>query len=171
MVDVPIRNHAWFWREGDESKLYQSEDLVKMYYQSVGRNSTFIVGAVPDRDGLIPDADVRAYTEFGKEIQRRFGRPVAETKGNGDVLELKLPRPARFDHAVLMEDIAQGERVREYVVEALAAGGEWRQVAAGQSIGHKWIHRFPAVESPRVRLRITRSVAPPRIRQMAVYHV
>jgi alpha-L-fucosidase len=169
MVDVPIRNHEWFWKAGDERKLYQSADLVKMYYQSVGRNSTFIVGAVPDQDGLIPEADVRVYTEFGKETRRLFGQPVGETKGNSETVELKLRRAARFDHVVLMEDIAQGERVREYVVEAQAAGGEWRRVAGGQSIGHKWIHRFESMEAERVRLRVTRAAAPPRIRSFALY--
>jgi alpha-L-fucosidase len=169
MVDVPIRNHEWFWRAGDERKLYRADDLVKMYYQSVGRNCTFIAGAVPDSDGLIPEADVRVYAEFGKEIRRRFGRPLAETHGKGDVVELRLPRPAAFDHVVLMEEIAQGERVREYVVEVLAAGGEWKRIAGGESIGHKWIHRIPAVEAQRVRLRVTRSAARPMIRSFALY--
>ena len=171
MVDVPIRNHEWFWRPGDEAKLYKADDLVKMYYQSVGRNCTFIAGAVPDQDGLIPAADVQVYADFGKEIRRRFGRPLAETKGNANVVELKLPRAARIDHAVLMEDIAQGERVREYVVESVAAGGEWRRLASGESIGHKWIHRFDPVEAQRVRVRLTKAVAEPRIRSFAVYGV
>ena len=171
MVDVPIRNHEWFWRAGDEGKLYHAADLVKMYYESVGRNCTFIAGAVPDQEGLIPAVDVRVYTEFGREIRRRFDHPLAETKGSGDVVELRLPRPSRFDHAVLMEDIAQGEPVREYVVEALAAGEEWQRLAAGQSIGHKWIHRFPPVEARRVRFRATKSVSPPRIRSFALYNV
>lgn len=70
---------------------------------------------------------------------------------------------------VLMEEIAEGERVREYSVEALAAGGEWRRVAAGESIGHKWIHRFAAVEAERVRLRVTKSAARPLIRRFALY--
>ncbi len=171
MVDVPIRNHNWFWHTGEESKLFTPEQLTQMYYQSVGRNCTFIAGAVPDQDGLIPEADVKVYAEFGNEIRRRFAHPLAQTKGQANELELRLPRPARFDHAVLMEDIAEGERVREYVVETLAAGGEWRRVASGESIGHKWIHRFPPVEAQRVRLRVTKSVAPARIRSFALYGV
>lgn len=169
MVDVPIRNHNWFWHAGEERKLFKPEELVKMYYQSVGRNCTFIAGATPDQNGLIPEADMKVYAEFGREIRRRFAKPVAGKKGHGDILELKLRRPARFDHVVLMEDIAQGERVREYAVEALAPGGEWRRVAAGQSIGHKWIHRFAPLEAQRVRLRVTKAVAPVRIRSFALY--
>jgi alpha-L-fucosidase len=169
MVDVPIRDHNWLWHAGEESKLFTPEQLVKMYYQSVGRNCTFIAGAVPDQDGLIPEADMKVYADFGREIRRRFARPVGETKGSGQTLELKLSRAARFDHVVLMEEIAEGERVREYVVEALAAGGEWRQLAAGESIGHKWIHRFPSVEAEQVRLRVTKAAATPRIRGFALY--
>jgi alpha-L-fucosidase len=170
MVDVPIRNHEWFWRPGDDGKLYQCDDLVRMYYQSVGRNCTFIAGAVPDVNGLIPVSDMRLYAEFGKEIRRRFGRAIAEARGNGDHIELKLPRAARFDHVVVKEDILQGERVREYAIEALAPGGEWRRIASGQSIGHKWIHRVSPIEAPRVRLRVTKSIAPPRIQSLAVFN-
>jgi alpha-L-fucosidase len=112
---------------------------------------------------------MRLYADFGKEIRRRFGQPLGEAKGHGDRIELKLPRAERFDHVVVQEDIVQGERVREYVIEALATGGEWRQVAAGQSIGHKWIHRISPVEAPRVRLRVTKSIAPPHIRSLAVF--
>lgn len=169
MVDVPIRNHEWFWRPGDEGKLYKSEELVKMYYQSVGRNCTFLTGAVVGEDGLIPDADMKLYAEFGREIRRRFGRALGEAKGSGELVELRLPKAARFDHVLVQEEIREGERVREYAIEALAPGGEWRQVAAGQSIGHKWIHRIPPVESPRVRLRVTRAAAAPRIRRLAVF--
>jgi len=68
-----------------------------------------------------------------------------------------------------MEDITQGERVREYSVEVLAEGGEWKQVVSGQSIGHKWINRFAWAKTAGVRLRVTRCVASPRIRKMAVF--
>jgi len=169
MVDVPIRNHEWFWRPRDEAKLFTADDLVKMYYQSVGRNCTFIAGAVPGQDGLIPEADMKLYAAFGREIRRRFGKPLAETNGSGERIELRLRQPASFDHIVLMEDITQGERVREYSVEVLAEGGEWKQVVSGQSIGHKWINRFAPVKTVGVRLRVTKCVASPRIRKMAVF--
>jgi len=98
-----------------------------------------------------------------------FRKPLAETKGTGKVLELGLRQPARIDHVILMEDIAHGERVRKYVVEGLIAGGEWKQLCAGVSIGHKRIQKFDRIEVAKVRFHATESVAEPRIRRMAVY--
>ena len=106
--------------------------------------------------------------EFGKEIRRRFDRPIAQTAGRGDAVELTLPQPAKIDHAIVMEDIEQGERIREYQVEGLVGPGTWRTLAGGQSIGHKRIEQFEPVEVAKIRLRVQKSVAEPLIRMFAV---
>jgi len=170
MVDVPTRNHNWFWAPNEDRLVYPLENLIEMYYTSVGRNCTLILGVVPDRDGLVPEADFRRYEEFGKEIRRRFGKPLAKTSGEGDVVELALPRPARIDHVSVMEEISQGERIRAYEVDGLTGASDWRRLCEGISVGHKRIERFAAVEVARIRLRCTKSVATPKIRELAVYH-
>jgi alpha-L-fucosidase len=169
MVDVPIRNHEWFWRPGDDHKVYTPEAMVEMYYKSVGLNSTLIFGGTPDADGLIPEADFRAYAAFGKEIRRRFGQPLAETKGRGNGVTLRLKRPARIDHVSIMEEILEGERIRRYRVEALTGASQWTEVGAGESVGHKRIHRFAALEAAEVRLTVTQAMGEPLIRSLAVY--
>jgi alpha-L-fucosidase len=70
---------------------------------------------------------------------------------------------------VIMEDIAQGERVREYVVEGREAGGAWQPLCKGSAIGHKRIERFEPVEVGRLRLRVAKAVARPCIRRLAAY--
>lgn len=169
MVDVPIRNHDWFWVPDSDHKVYAVEKLVEMYYRSVGRNSNLILGGTPNRDGLIPDADVKAYKGLGTEIRRRFGKALAKTAGWKSELELPLPRPSRIDHVQLMEDIADGERIRKFIVEGLRPGGEWVPLSTGQSVGHKRIDRFPAIEVAKVRLRCTEVAAPPHIHELAVF--
>lgn len=169
MVDVPIRNHEWFWRPNDDHKVYSPEAMVEMYYKSVGLNSTLIFGGTPDRDGLIPEADFKSYAAFGKEIRRRFGRPLAETKGRGNTVTLKLRKPARIDHVSIMESITEGERIRGYKVEALTGQSQWTTLGVGESVGHKRIHRFSAVEAAEVRFTVARSIAEPLIRNLAVY--
>jgi alpha-L-fucosidase len=170
MVDVPIRNHEWFWRPNDDHKVYTPEAMVDMYYKSVGLNSTLIFGGTPDRDGLIPEADFKSYAAFGREIKRRFGQPVAETRGQGSTVTLKLKKPARIDHVSIMEDIVQGERIRQYTVAGLSGAGQWTPLAEAQSVGHKRIHRFAPVEVAAVRLTVARSTAEPRIRSLAAYN-
>jgi len=169
MVDAPLRGHHWCWKPGTEGTIESLDTLLKWYYQSVGRNCNLIVGLTPDPSGLLPEADAKRCEEFGKEIRRRFGRPLAETSGSGDEVVLALPKPATVDHVSIMEDIAGGERIRQYGVEGLGPGGEWQTLCEGISVGHKRIQRLKRTEVATVRLRVTQSVAPPRIRSLAVY--
>ena len=166
--DVPIRNHDWFWHPDCEHKLYSIEQLMDMYEKSVGRNCNLLLNANIDRDGLVPEPDMRRTVEFGREVRRRFGQPVAETAGRGAQAELPLPRPTAVDRVVLMEQISEGERVREYVVEGMA-GGRWGRLCAGLSIGHKRIERFEAATVTKLRMRCARFVAEPVIRRFAAY--
>jgi alpha-L-fucosidase len=141
-----------------------------MYYKSVGRNSTLIIGVTPDDRGLLPKTDVMRMSEFGKEIKRRFNKPIARTRGKGEIVELKLKESLQINHAVIMEDIKYGERVREYVVESMTGENLWEKVCEGTSIGHKRIQQFAPVEVAGVRLRVTKSTATPIIRSLAVYN-
>jgi alpha-L-fucosidase len=69
-----------------------------------------------------------------------------------------------------MEDIAQGERIRQYVVEGLV-GNAWRKLCAGTAVGHKKIDQFDAVQVRQVRLRMIKAAAAPQIRKLAIYNV
>lgn len=175
MVDVPLRGahgvHNWFWKPGQDHGVESTESLLRMYDQSVGRNCVLTIGEVVTSEGLVPESDIRRLAEFGRAVRERFSRPAGEAGGTGADLELVLDHPARVDQVVLMEDIAQGERVREYAVEGLVGGDQWRPLAQGQSIGHKWIHRFEPVEVARLKLRVSRSAATPIIRRFAAYAV
>jgi alpha-L-fucosidase len=173
MVDVPFRAvagvHNWFWKPGQDENIYTLEQLDTIYDQSVGRNCNLVIGEVITDEGLVPQGDIDRLSEFGQLIQNRFAKPAGETSGTGTELELKLSSPKQIDQVVLAEDIAHGERVREYRVEGLAGGDVWKTLASGQSIGHKWIHRFEPVEVVKVRLTVTKSAVSPIIRTFAVY--
>ena len=168
--DAPLREHDWFWHPKSEGKIRSVDQLVEMYYQSVGRGCNLILNGNIDRDGLVPEADLKRFKEFGDEIRRRFGKSIAETSGRGSAVELALAKPAVIDHAIIMEQIGEGERIRRYVLEGLI-GDRWTELARGQSIGHKRIERFHPIEVTRVRVRATETVAEPVIRKLAVYHV
>jgi alpha-L-fucosidase len=168
--DAPLRNHAWFWHRNQESKIRSVAELVEMYYGSVGRGCNLILNGNIDRDGLVPEPDLKRFQEFGDEIRRRFGKSLAETSGHGNILELPLADPTVIDNAMIMEQIAAGQRVRQYVLEGLL-GDRWTELAHGQSIGHKRIERFRPVAVTKVRFRVTEAVAEPWIRKLAVYRV
>jgi len=166
---VNVHPHWWFWKSKGR-RLKTLDELMGHYYESVGRGAVLLLNSTPDTTGLIPEEDVRQYAAFGAEIRRRFGTPLAETTGRGSVVELALDGPTTIDHVITMEDIREGERVREYVIEG-ASDGDWQQLARGSSIGHKKIDCFPPVEVSKVRIRVTRQAAEPLIRRLAVFRV
>lgn len=168
--DVPIRKRHWFWHPDDEASLRSLEDVLDIYYRSVGHGATLLLNISPDNRGLLPEVDVERVIEFGDEIRRRFGQPVSQTSGEGTELLLKLEYIQPVNHVIIMEDIAHGERVREYVLEAFSHD-EWKELVRGSAIGHKKIDRFDTVETDQLRVRILSSVEQPLIRNLAAYHV
>jgi len=173
MVDVPLRGargvHNWFWRPGQDHGAYTGDELIDLYYTSVGRNCNLVIGAVVKPDGTIPESDIRRLEDFGRRVRRLFGRPVGEIRGEGNELDLNLGGVKKVDHVVIMEDIVRGERIRRYRVDGMTTDGEWRELCTGASVGHKRIQRVePAVVS-RVRLSVSCATAMPIIRRLAVY--
>jgi len=61
-----------------------------MYYKSVGRNSTLILGLTPDPHGLLPQKDVKRLEEFGNAIRHNFANPLGTTQGNGTEISLQF---------------------------------------------------------------------------------
>lgn len=161
--DVPIRKD-WFWSTTNESSLKSLDHLMKIYEQSVGRGANLLLNHTPDRTGLIPDPDVKRAAEFGAEIQRRFGNPVAKSKQ----MELVFEKETPVGYVVLSEDIAQGQRIRRYQVEALR-NGKWETVAIGQSVGHKKIHPIDPVSTQKLRLIVSEAVCPPVLASFSAF--
>ena len=174
MADAPLRGyngrHEWFWEPGDEDHIFPLENLVDMYYKSVGRNATLIMGLTPDPDGLLPEPDVQRLKEWGEEINRRFSNPLASTKGKGEVLELKLKESLPVNHVIIQEDIAMGERIRNYEIEGYS-GGRWITLANGESIGNKRIEKFDTIKLSRLRIKIIDSDGLAQIKDFSAYFV
>ena len=174
MSDAPLRGHngrhEWFWEPGDEEHIFPLENLMDMYYKSVGHNSTLIMGLTPDPSGLIPEADVRRLKAWGDEIKRRFGKPIATTSGEKEVYELVLPQPTKVNHVILQEDIVKGERVRKYKIEVFI-NDQWASAGQGEVIGHKRIQVLETVETSRIRLTILESKAKPVLKDFSIYFV
>lgn len=166
--DVPIRED-WFWSTTNAHTLKSLDQLMDIYYKSVGRGANLLLDETPDRTGVIPAADAKRTAEFGNEVRRRFGHPIATTHGTGNQIELDLKNPTLVDHVVIQESIADGQRVREYRLEALV-NGQWATVATGSSIGHKRIEVFNRQNASKIKLVVSKAVCEPRIASFAVFN-
>jgi alpha-L-fucosidase len=74
--DVSIRP-GWFYHEIENTKVRTAENLLELYFQSVGRNSLLLLNVPPTPEGLIHDADIQALNHFRLELNRLFARNLA----------------------------------------------------------------------------------------------
>ena len=167
--DARIRRDWGFHYELENNPLKSLDQLMDMYYGSVGRGAVLLLNQAPHPQGHILDEDMARMKELGDEIRARFAHPLKETSGKGKAHTLSFDREQAVDHGVLMEDITRGERVRGYKVEGLQ-NGEWLPLCAGSAIGHKKIEWFEAKSVTALKLTITQHVGKPRVRGFAAFH-
>lgn len=172
-ADFPLRKNAsfqggWFWKQGQDDQLRGLDELVDRYVKSVGRNTNMLLGMVVDNRGLVPEADVKRLDEFGQQVKNQFGKPLATAAGAGNSLTLELPAPQVLRYVVMQEDIAQGERVREYQLSGLA-DGQWKRLAQGSCIGHKRIEVLGDASFSAIRLEVVKSDGVPQIKRLACF--
>ena len=167
--DVSIRRPNWFWSTHNENRLMTLDQLLEIYYRSVGHGSQLLINIPADRRGLMPDADFARARQFGDEIRRRFGKSLAEASGSGNSMTLELPAPARIDHVILQEHCTGGQRIRAYKLDARAQGN-WQELGRGTAIGHKRIQPVTPGVVDAVRLTVTQSVGSPAIRRLALFN-
>jgi alpha-L-fucosidase len=74
--DVSIRP-GWFYHESENSRVRSAENLVDLYYSSVGRGASLLLNLAPDRRGRIPDPDVSALRKFRRTLDATFTRDFA----------------------------------------------------------------------------------------------
>lgn len=151
--DTPNRKRQWFWKENEEKLVLPVKELVKKYEHSVGRNGNLLLGMVIDKNGLFPKKDAEVFKEFGEKISKRFGKPIAQTRGNHEVLTLKFKNENKIDHFVIQENIEKGHVVTQFVIEA-KVNGAWKKLFEAKSIGHKRIVSIMPVVTNEIRLKL-----------------
>jgi alpha-L-fucosidase len=70
--DVSIRP-GWFYHKHEDDQVKTSEQLVDLYYKSVGRGASFLLNLPPDRRGRIHENDVASLSGFRRYIDGTFG--------------------------------------------------------------------------------------------------
>lgn len=158
-VDVSIRP-GWFYHDSEQPK--SLEQLAHIYFSSVGMNSSLLLNIPPNRDGLLDAKDVARIREFGQFV-RDFNAQNAVVGFKpmeleaGAYGEVALNEEQIVSAVVLQEDIARGQRVERFEIEALV-GNEWRKVGEGTTIGYKRIILAQApFRASKLRLKLIES--------------
>lgn len=196
-VDVSIRP-GWFWHENENAHVRTPENLLELYFNSVGRGANLNLNVPPDRRGRIHEADRRSLSGFRALLHSLYAHNYAEgatvTASSswadcpaGDVLDrsrttfwaagqndaqpqltLALPRPASFDVIRLAEPIQLGQRIRRFRVEVLE-NGQFVTWISGSSIGARVLLRGRPVTTEAVRVVLEESRATPALSEVSLW--
>jgi alpha-L-fucosidase len=168
--DVSIRP-GWFYHPAEDARVKSVDDLVSLYFSSVGRNSKLLLNVPPTRDGRLHDVDVSRLAGLRAALDRMRASDVTagarvRWQNSGEhsaVATITLRRDANVDAADLREDITHGQIVSTYVLEGRAsASAPWQPLGGGTTIGHCKLDRFKPITVRETRLTILDALISPR---------
>ena len=168
-TDTSIRP-GWFYHPAEDAKVRTVDELVELYFTSVGRNSKLLLNVPPTRDGLLHDTDVARLAGMRARLGELFATDLAagrradwrSTGPRSSAAEIDLGREAAVAIADLREDITRGQIVARYALDGWADGAGWRPLSRGTTIGCRKLDRFEPATVRRVRLTIDDALEPPR---------
>ncbi len=75
-VDVSIRP-GWFYHKKEDKRVRTPDNLMKLYFESVGRGASLLLNLPPDRRGRFHENDTASLSEFGRRLAATFGADLA----------------------------------------------------------------------------------------------
>ena len=173
-VDVSIRP-GWFYHAEQDEQVRSLANLVNIYYRSVGCNSVLLLNIPPDRRGLIHEIDAQRIKELSGYLAKTFANnQVTDGTGlwqanAGDSKEYTVKPGAMVNTFLIQEDIAQGQRVEDFLVEVYS-NGTWQFAAEGTTIGYKRLLRFSDCQPEKIRVTIRGTRAEANISNVGLYY-
>jgi alpha-L-fucosidase len=198
-VDVSIRK-GWFYHPSEDSLVRSPENLMELYYSSVGRNSNLLLNVPPDRQGLLHENDVRSLVAFRDLREKEFSNELARgcrvtsssdrgkkyrascvNDGNPGTYWSTPDNVTSASFTVKLGKETEINRLllQEYIklgqrVQEFRAEalvkGEWQKIVDGTTIGYKIIRKFQTVKTSQIKITIIRSKACPLISNVEIYN-
>jgi len=164
-TDVSIRK-GWFHHPSEQNTIRSVDNLLDLYFTSVGRNSKLLLNVPPNRAGRLDDVDGERLAGMHDRLSSMFTRTREGLQWTADitgpttmVVSMEFKLTGRFSIIDLREDIEhQGQCVARYTVEG-SDGRDWRQLSTGTTIGYRKLDRITPTDILRLRLRVE-NIAP-----------
>ena len=194
-ADVSIRP-GWFYHQNEDDQVKTPEQLVDIYFGSVGRNALLLLNVPANKSGLLANQDIKSLMGMRSLLNQTFEKNLADqalfkyvnpdsekpffistnnnlswhanTEDDTCILSLSLPVAKTFDIILLQESIAEGQRIEKFRIEAMD-GNQWKLLIRGTTIGYKRLLRFPPVTSKEIRLVIEESRSIPTLTAFGLY--
>ncbi len=186
-IDTSIRP-GWFWHPQEEP--HSLERLFHIWLSSVGANAGLNLNLPPNRDGLIDQRDVDRLAQLGELLEKEFGHPLKtqmipeKTEHTTQpVYRIQVPENCpEVRYVELREDIAQGQRVESFRIEAQSEDGSRFPLFQGTTIGNRKIcqladpfadqnqlTRTIATGVHSIRVRVTAARGPVAMKEIILY--
>ncbi|HXV16490.1 MAG TPA: alpha-L-fucosidase, partial [Gemmatimonadaceae bacterium] len=176
-VDVSIRP-GWFFHPAENESVRSVDNLVDLYFTSVGRNAKLLLNVPPTREGLLHSTDVERLagmhdalvTMLTNDFASRASSEWHITGPRSAELMVDLGQPRTVSVVRLAEDISRGQIVAAYRVDSALDRTSWRELSRGTTIGHAKLDRVQGRGSARwVRVTIDDAVAEPEAIQLQIF--
>ena len=171
--DCRIRLKNWFYSDSDLHTLKSVDELMGLYYLSVGRGANLLLNIGPDRRGLLPNEDTARVKEFGARI-----RALNESKQEATVTReetgytVTLEEPTLVNHLILQEAMETGEHVEAFRILAYPYSyGSPVCIYESSTIGHKHIATFPTVLTKKLKVEILSEDAPHTMKKISAHYL
>ena len=188
-VDVSVRP-GWYYHASEDTSVKTPQKLIDIYYSSVGKNSLLLLNLPPDKRGLIHENDYASLMNMKRILGKTFEKNLLENavssvgeigdltdgrletywqgSGKTNTIEISFEGEQEFDRLLLQENITEGQRIEEFVLEC-RVDTEWIPVAEGTTVGYKRILRFDPVRCSEARIVIKESRDIPQISEIGFY--
>lgn len=174
-TDVSIRP-GWFHHTAEDARVKTVDQLMELYFTSVGRNSKLLLNVPPTHDGLMHDVDVSRLAGMRAALDATFARALPQRQTSWRVTGARSAvRTVRFHGAErvsvidLREEVARGQRVSAWSLVARSATGAAETVLArGTTVGFRQLRRIAPTTVDAVELRIE-TVDEPRAVSVRLY--
>ena len=182
-TDVSIRP-GWFWHAKENDKVRSPQNLVNLYYQSVGRNSLLLLNIPPNNEGLFEASDIKAIKEFRSILNETFAKNLASIKADKRLTDKKLNtfvplktnvplvvsfgKKVSIDRVMLQENIANGQKIKSGLVEYWD-GNAWEMLSSFTTVGYKRLIRSMLVKTVKVRMTITATKGPVQLAEIGFF--
>ncbi|PKU64665.1 alpha-L-fucosidase 1 [Dendrobium catenatum] len=115
--DVSIRP-GWFWHESEKPK--PLNQLIDIYYKSVGRNCVLLLNVPPNTTGLVSEIDVKRLRQFRSAIDKIFKEDIAR----GSVVKASSERGGEHG-GFAASNVVDGDEETYWTPEENKKGSYW----------------------------------------------
>ena len=191
-VDVSIRP-GWFYHSEQDADVRDCENLMQLWFNSIGSNAGFLLNLPPDKRGLIHENDVKSLLEFKSSLDSLLSNNLAQNcKFSGQSVdnypldnlikkdkffvpreksfefEVALPKKEKINTLMISEAIELGHKVTKIKASAFV-NNTWQELFVNDIIGYKLAQRFDTVMADRIKVEIT-SVDIPALSCFGLYY-